>query len=290
MNSRELNVNVPLAAGEEDFDDFEFSELQSAASPRPSGAVSVEGGLDCFSGSLEDLVATFDEKLTVCFGDYKEQVDKIAPVQARRQMCIHTLRNIMIILWKVRTQEEIMNECQVWWTLTGNFGNMMPIDWSKTYTRANHLPTLNLCDPRLASVPQTGPGQDLADEDDIVAADLDMHQLILQSGTMAASEPIKSAEEVLQEIDDIIDEDDDDEPAVALRQNTHEFNPPHSIRSSTFIGQALQGRKLEDLNVSELTQILSDVEELVRDLSEELVVDLGKRDELEYEKVSILLT
>ena len=41
-----------------------------------------------------------------------------------------------------------MNECQVWWTLTGNFGNMMPIDWSKTYTRAHHLPTLNLCDPR----------------------------------------------------------------------------------------------------------------------------------------------
>ena len=81
MNSRELNVNVPLAAGEEDFDDFEFSELQSAASPRPSGAVSVEGGLDCISGSLEDLVANFDEQLTVCFGDFKEQVDKIAPVQ-----------------------------------------------------------------------------------------------------------------------------------------------------------------------------------------------------------------
>ena len=180
-----------------------------------------------------------------------------------------------------------MNECQVWWTLTGNFGNMMPIDWSKTYTRANHLPTLNLCDPRLASVPQTGSGQgqDLTDEDDIVAADLDMHQLILQSDTMASSEPIKSAEEVLQEIDDIIEEEEDDEPSVVIGQNTHEFNPPHSIRSSTFIGQALQGRKLEDLNVSELTQILSDVEELVRDLSEELVVDLGKRDELEYEKV-----
>jgi len=272
-------VNVPLAAGEDDFDDFEFSDLQSAASPRPSGAVSVEGGLDCISGSLEDLVATFDEKLTVCFGDFKEQVDKIAPVQ-------------------VRTQEEIMNECQVWWTLTGNFGNMMPIDWSKTYTRANHLPTLNLCHPTQVSAPPTGssPGQDLTDEDDIVAADLDMHQLILQSDTMASSEPIKSAEEVLQEIDDIIDEDDDEEPEVALGQNTHEFNPPHSVKSSTFIGQALQGRKLEDLNVSELTQILSDVEELVRDLSEELVVDLGKRDELEYEKelknnfISLLLS
>jgi len=280
MNSRELNVNVPLATGETDFDDFgDFSEIQSAASPRPSGAVSVEGGLDCISGSLEDLVATFDEKLTVCFGDFNEQVDKIAPVQ-------------------VRSQEEIMNECQVWWTLTGNFGNMMPIDWSKTYARANQLPTLNLCAPRQAPVaPAQGPvAQELTEEDDIVAADLDMHQLILQSENMNTNEPIKSAEEVLQEIDDIIDEDDEDEVVGPMDNNTHGFVPPHSIRSSTFIGQALQGRKLDDLSVSELTQILSDVEVLVRDLSEELVVDLGKRDELEYEKelknnfISLLLS
>ena len=262
MNSRELNVNVPLATCDADFDDGEFSELQSA-SPRPSGAVSVEGGLDCISGSLEDLVATFDEKLTVCFGDFKEQVDKIAPVQ-------------------VRSQEEIMNECQVWWTLTGNFGNMMPIDWTKTYTRANYLPTLNLCAPRQPAPCQP---QEFSQEDDLVAADLDMHQLILQSDSMNSSEPIKSAEEVLQEIDDIIDEDDDDEDGAAVSHSVPAFLPPHSIRSSTFIGQALQGRKLEELSVSELTQILSDVEVLVRDLSEELVVDLGKRDELEYEKV-----
>ena len=64
------------------------------ATGRAAGAVSIEGGLDCISGSLEDLVSNFDEKLTVCFGDFTEQVDKIAPVQ-------------------VRSQEEIMNECQV---------------------------------------------------------------------------------------------------------------------------------------------------------------------------------
>jgi hypothetical protein len=52
-----------------------------------------------------------------------------------------------------------------------------------------------------------------------------------------------------------------------------------------FAGQALQGRRLEDLSVTELSQILSDVETLVRDLSEELVQDLGVRDELEFEKV-----
>merc|ERR1712098_606241 len=102
--------------------------------------------------------------------------------------------------------------------------------------------------------------------------------------------------EVLQEIDDIIDEDDEDEVVGPMDNNTHGFVPPHSVRSSTFIGQALQGRKLEELSVSELTQIYSDIEVLVRDLSEELVTDLGSRDELEFEKelknnfISLLLS
>lgn len=48
---------------------------------------------ETFSGSLEDLVNTFDDKITKCFGNYEENVENLAPVQ-------------------VRTQEEIMNECQ----------------------------------------------------------------------------------------------------------------------------------------------------------------------------------
>ncbi len=60
----------------------------------------------------------------------------------------------------------------------------------------------------------------------------------------------------------------------------------HCLYMFVFAGQALQGRRLEDLSVTELSQILSDVETLVRDLSEELVQDLGVRDELEFEKVA----
>ena len=91
-----------------------------------------------------------------------------------------------------------MNECQVWWTLTGNFGNMMPIDWSKSTARAKQLETLNLCNPKTmhpasrgssklpygrgsSSGPCSGSGDELEDEDDMVAADLDMHSLILTS-------------------------------------------------------------------------------------------------------------
>ncbi len=92
-----------------------------------------------------------------------------------------------------------MNECQVWWTITGNFGNMMPIDWylnsfvevffviryhcycnfhrSKSTARARHLPTLNLSQQR-----RKRPSEENSDEDeDLVAADLDMHSLILNS-------------------------------------------------------------------------------------------------------------
>jgi hypothetical protein len=48
---------------------------------------------EAFSGSLEDLVNTFDEKITKCFGNYEQSLEDLAPVQ-------------------VRSQEEIMNECQ----------------------------------------------------------------------------------------------------------------------------------------------------------------------------------
>jgi len=272
MNSRELQADVPLATEESDEEEFEFAELQSGAAPRPAVPAELQRGQDSVSGSLEDLVSTFDEKLTMCFQDYQEQVDKIAPVQ-------------------VRSQEEIMSECQVWWTLTGNFGNMMPIDWSKSCTRAAHLPTLNLCDPRSVAQPAAG---ELGEEDDLVAADLDMHQLILQSGGGGeAGEPIKTAEEVLREIEE---DEESDEEGRAVEGDTVGYRPPYSVRSSTFIGQALQGRRLEELPVAELTTIYSDIETLVRELSEELVTDLGSRDELEFEKelknnfISLLLS
>lgn len=53
----------------------------------------VDNFTETISGSLEDLVNTFDEKITKCFGNYEESVEEIAPVQ-------------------IRSQEEIINECQ----------------------------------------------------------------------------------------------------------------------------------------------------------------------------------
>ncbi|XP_069950384.1 fasciculation and elongation protein zeta-1-like [Cherax quadricarinatus] len=109
----ELEVSVPLA--QFDTDEWaEFSDFQSSQDPNCNTTTTnttsgvpekndnefldnmsdtTETFKDTFSTSLEDLVNTFDEKITKCFCNYEDQVEKYAPVQ-------------------VRTQEEIMNDCQ----------------------------------------------------------------------------------------------------------------------------------------------------------------------------------
>ena len=116
---------------------------------------------------------------------------------------------------------------------------------------------------------------------------------------------MKSADEVIKEIDDIIDaadEDEDDLIEDALEeppenQFSSQLAAPRSfLPRSRIVNQALKGRKLDELSSTELSQILNDIELLVKDLSEELVNDLGVRDELEYEKelkntfISLLLS
>lgn len=91
----------------------------------------------------------------------------------------------------------------MWWTITGNFGNILPIDWSKSHARERHMPALQL-GQHSAQTPDDELN-DLSSEDEAVANDLDMHALIL-NGLHHDDEPIKSAEEVIKEIDDIMDE------------------------------------------------------------------------------------
>lgn len=90
----------------------------------------------------------------------------------------------------------------MWWTITGNFGNILPIDWSKSYARQMHVPALKL-NERTAETPEEI--QELSSEDEAVANDLDLHQLIL-GGMQHDNGPIQTAEEVIKEIDDIMDE------------------------------------------------------------------------------------
>ncbi|KAL1505415.1 hypothetical protein ABEB36_004987 [Hypothenemus hampei] len=211
---------------------------------------------ETFSGSLEDLVNTFDEKITKCFGNYEESVEKLAPVQ-------------------VRTQEEIMNECQMWWTITGNFGNILPINWSKSYARKLQIDSLHL-----EQQPQTPDDDlDLSSEDEQVANDLDMHALIL-GGLQHDTEPLKTADEVIQEIDDMMQEDESvDESPRDSYENSEVMEKAKEVLASP-----LYEDKLRDLSLTQLNELFLELEVLIREFSETLIAELALRDELEYEK------
>lgn len=92
----------------------------------------------------------------------------------------------------------------MWWTITGNFGNILPIDWSKSYARQMHMPALELREHRIPSA-DDDLNEFSSEEDEAVANDLDMHALIL-GGMHTDTDTIQTAEEVIKEIDDIIDE------------------------------------------------------------------------------------
>lgn len=85
----------------------------------------------------------------------------------------------------------------MWWTITGNFGNILPIDWSKSCARKLHVPALNLKESQYGGLNSNEEIVNLSDEDDQVASDLDMHSLIL-NGLHQDYEPVKTAEEVIR--------------------------------------------------------------------------------------------
>lgn len=114
----ELKVGAPLACEEADDEWNDFTESTDNTSRDHPGSVtptntgksaemtnSFNSGtsedlsfMDSFlekgkSGSLEDLVQSFDKKLSDCFGDYQDNVSTIAPVQ-------------------IRSQEDVINGCQ----------------------------------------------------------------------------------------------------------------------------------------------------------------------------------
>lgn len=258
---------------------------------------------ETFSGSLEDLVNTFDDKITKCFCNYDESVEKLAPVQ-------------------VRSQEEIMNECQMWWTITGNFGNILPIDWSKSYARKLHMPTLNLnenkgakggngargrghhgsrkggCEKEVSTLSDEEGAEDDdeededdedEDDDDAVACDLDMHSLILsglrQGGEEEDETPLKTADEVIREIDDMMQETPSTECSVdsdggSLLGSTDALDQ----KGKEVLQSPLYEDKLKALSVSQLNELYLELEVLIREFSETLIAELALRDELEYEK------
>lgn len=272
--------DVPLARCEDDLDSGKSNQSNS------DHENNVEDGFELgnLSGSLEDLVGTFDQKISHCFKDLGEDVEEIAPVQ-------------------IRSQDEIMSESQIWWTLTGNFGNMLPLDFSNSQTRQLQLPALDLQQRK----DESESGVDVS-EDEELRASMDMHQLISQHVPLSDSPP-QTADQVIEEIDQMLQSCDFSGSVMTDRTMESVDSMYSSLRSPLPSGLSEMDVKLkqttaitsdpqnlQSLSYSKLVALSAEMEQLIQVYNESLVEQLAHRDELEYEKemkntfISLLLS
>ncbi|XP_041352386.1 fasciculation and elongation protein zeta-2-like [Gigantopelta aegis] len=284
----ELQFEAPLASFENEewneYNEFQTAKATDDLNSNMDGLKSVNIGVpgennthenfgETVSGSLEDLVNTFDDKITKCFCTFEEQVDtsKFAPVQ-------------------IRTQEEVIKDCQMWWTITGNFGNILPIDWSKTYTRQLHTRVLNLEEEREPD----DLNLDLSDDEELAQA-FDMHSLIVSSLQPDDSDHVASADEVISEIDTMMQEPNLDDVPMLCGEMIEDDNYTKLKETLSNLPNYPES-ELKEMSTAQLHEVLAEYELTIKELNETLVLELALRDEREYDKelknqfISLLLT
>ncbi|XP_010792516.1 fasciculation and elongation protein zeta-2-like [Notothenia coriiceps] len=164
----------------------------------------------------------------------------------------------------------------VWNALTDNYGNVMAVDWKTSHTRSLHLPTLNITEHEKLD----NQSLDLSDDEEL-REQMDMHSIIV---SCISDEPLYTAEQVIEEIEEMMQEspdpEDDESPSQSdLSMLSQDFHCLKRSGSNTSYED-----RLRQLSVSELTETLEEVETAIRRYSEELIQALALRDELDYEK------
>ncbi|XP_032095188.1 fasciculation and elongation protein zeta-2 isoform X3 [Sapajus apella] len=165
---------------------------------------------------------------------------------------------------------------RIWNALTDNYGNVMPVDWKSSHTRTLHLLTLNLS--------EKGVSDSLlfdASDDEELREQLDMHSIIV---SCVNDEPLFTADQVIEEIEEMMQEspdpEDDETPTQSDRLSMLSQEIQTLKRSST----SSYEERVKRLSVSELNELLEEIETAIKEYSEELVQQLALRDELEFEK------
>ncbi|XP_048418207.1 fasciculation and elongation protein zeta-1 [Stegostoma tigrinum] len=214
--------------------------------------------------SMEDLVNDFDEKLNVCFRNYNEKTENLAPV--RKQAA---------------DEEELIRDDEIWDALTDNYIMNAADDW-----RTARLQELNM---NLSNL-------EVSDKDSITE-DAELIEKLDIIVSCNSEEPLFTAEQVIEEIEEMMQNSPDPEieetpsqsdKLTVLSQDVQVLKPSSSNNN-------IQLEDVKQLTEVEVGELLAQIELAVKDYSEELIQQLALRDELEFEKevknsfISILL-
>ncbi|XP_024917339.1 fasciculation and elongation protein zeta-2 isoform X3 [Cynoglossus semilaevis] len=204
--------------------------------------------------SMEEVVNGFEEKLSMCFGNLDGRTESIAPVS-------------------VITEGTLLEGDEIWRALTTSYGQVMPVVLKQSRLHYLHPPTLDLEEKaKLSDVTV-----ELSDDEEL-REQLDMHSIIVSS---LGDEPLYTAEEVIEELEKMMQDSPGSGTEMTL-SHTDLSTVPLDMQLST--SSLSYNDRVRSLGVAELNERLEATETNIRRFSEELVQQLARRDELDFEK------
>lgn len=260
-------MEAPLVSLDEDFEDLRSCRAEELG-PEPLRLYGTTpparedfSELDNFSEimsfkSMEDLVNEFDEKLNVCFHNYNAKTEGLAPVRN------HAHND---------EDEERLQDEEVWDALTDNYMPSSGSGWDDDDTE-----TLN---------------GSFSDQEIHEKEEDEMNEKN-ENASFVSEEPLVTADQVIEEIVEMMEnspdpgetEEEEEEESVdsAAQGNASLLEEIRVLSRASNNNSSCEGLRLMPSSV--LEELLCRLETAIRQYSEELVEQLARREELEYEK------
>ncbi|NWQ87123.1 FEZ1 protein, partial [Burhinus bistriatus] len=262
-------MEAPLVSLEEEFEEGPGDDggiPQRAADPALAELESFSAEMMSFK-SMEDLVQEFDEKLTVCFRNYDAATEVLAPVRG----CL-----------QAQEEEERLQDEEVWDALTDGFApRASPRPWLLPGAEAPNSTDPQLCEKEEEEELTERSEQDINEEPLLTA-----EQVIEELEELMQSSPDPEAD---PEGDEDEEEEEEETEADAEGEGSGGGTEPillHELRSFSpaFNNNCSHEAGLGRLSARELAAAAGRAEAASRALSAELVAQLARRDELAFEK------
>uniref|UniRef100_A0A671U2S7 Fasciculation and elongation protein zeta 1 (zygin I) n=1 Tax=Sparus aurata TaxID=8175 RepID=A0A671U2S7_SPAAU len=202
--------------------------------------------------SMEDLVNEFDEKLNVCFHNYNTKTEGLAPIRNQSHS---------------QEEEERLQDEDVWDALTDNYITT----WDAPASEGHNG---NLSDQEIHEKEE----EEMNEKND--------------NANCLNEEPLITADQVIEEIVEMMENSPD--PGETEEEDEEESSPCSSRNNPSLLEEIRQLSQASNNNCSyeglslmpssALVELLHRVEAAIREYSEELVNQLARREELEFEK------
>uniref|UniRef100_A0A8C4DYB8 Fasciculation and elongation protein zeta 1 (zygin I) n=1 Tax=Dicentrarchus labrax TaxID=13489 RepID=A0A8C4DYB8_DICLA len=268
-------MEAPLVCLDEEFDDLRpcrmddldhptlthssYSTASTTTTTIPLASITREdfSELENFSEmmsfkSMEDLVNEFDEKLNVCFHNYNTKTEGLAPIRNQSHN---------------QEDEERLQDEDVWDALTDNYIST----WDGSDSEGLNG---NLCDQEIHEKEE----EEMNEKND--------------NANCLNEEPLITADQVIEEIVEMMEnspdpgeteeEDEEESSHCSSRTNPSLLEEIRQLSQASNNNCSYEGLSL--MPSSALVELLHRVEAAIREYSEELVSQLARREELEFEK------